>query len=152
MYIQVSIHDYLRALMGFHNYNTNFTLDPRIDIKEKEVSRGIGNQVTVEFNLLYRFHCAISGKDEEYAEDFIREAFGRVDDPTFDPKKLGLEEFLGLMAYASTADPEEPKDVEFGLKSVPKYNFKRDPVTKLFNDQQMIDALKESMDDDICEY
>lgn len=26
MYIQISIHDYLRALMGFHNFDTNFTL------------------------------------------------------------------------------------------------------------------------------
>ena len=62
MYVNVSIHDYLRALMGFHQYDTTFTLDPRVaindpkDSKKDIVSRGIGNQVTVEFNLLYRFH------------------------------------------------------------------------------------------------
>lgn len=74
IYVNISIHDYLRALMGFHAYNTDFTLDPRIAMTEhKNVSRGIGNQVTVEFNLLYRFHCAISLKDEEFTEDFMRE-------------------------------------------------------------------------------
>jgi hypothetical protein len=56
MYIQVSIHDYLRALMGFHAYDTNFTLDPRVNMAEhKNVSRGLGNQVTVEFNVCGSF-------------------------------------------------------------------------------------------------
>lgn len=74
MYVNISIHDYLRALMGFHQYDTNFTLDPRVAMTEhKNVSRGLGNQVTVEFNLLYRFHCAISQNDESFAEDFMRE-------------------------------------------------------------------------------
>ena len=78
MYVNISIHDYLRALMGFHQYNTDFTLDPRIAMTaHKNVTRGIGNQVTVEFNLLYRFHCAISLKDEDFTEDFMREM--RVD-------------------------------------------------------------------------
>ncbi|CAM1511037.1 Fc.00g085500.m01.CDS01 [Cosmosporella sp. VM-42] len=151
-YIQVSIHDYLRALMGFHNYDTNFTLDPRINMKDKEVSRGQGNQVTVEFNLLYRFHCAISRADEDYAEDFIREAFQKVDDPTFDPKNLSLEAFMGLMQYSATAPKVEPKDVTFGLKSKPEYDFERNPITKLFDDQQMINALKKAMDEPICSF
>lgn len=150
-YIQVSIHDYLRALMGFHNYDTNFTLDPRLVMKDHpECERGLGNQVTVEFNLLYRFHCAISGKDEAYAETFIREAFGKVGDKDFDPKALTLEDFMGLMSYSAEMEKTEPEDVTFGLKTEAKYMFKRDPVTKLFDDKQMIDALKESMDDPIC--
>lgn len=152
-YIQVSIHDYLRALMGFHNYDTNFTLDPRLVMKDHpECARGLGNQVTVEFNLLYRFHCAISGKDEAYAETFIREAFGKVGDKTFDPKALTLEDFMGLMSYSAQMEKTEPEDVEFGLKTEAKYMFKRDPVTKLFDDKQMINALKESMDDPICKF
>src|SRR5438128_2618531 len=80
MYVNISIHDYLRALMGFHKFNTTFTLDPRIAINDpgKEViSRGIGNQVTVEFNLLYRFHCAISQSDEQWAETLIKEDYGK---------------------------------------------------------------------------
>jgi hypothetical protein len=60
LYIQVAIHDYLRALMGFHQFNTNFTLDPRLDIDHHNVSRGIGNQVTVEFNLVSFFLSIIA--------------------------------------------------------------------------------------------
>ncbi len=71
--------------MGFHNYDTNFTLDPRVDMKDhKNVSRGLGNQVTVEFNLLYRFHCAISLRDEKYTEEFMRGTFQKAQG--WDPK------------------------------------------------------------------
>ena len=51
LYTQISIHDYLRALMGFHQWNTDFTLEPRTAMNDhRNVSRGLGNQATVEFN------------------------------------------------------------------------------------------------------
>ena len=87
MYVNVSIHEYLRALMGFHKWNTTFTLDPRVpindptDSKKDYVPRGIGNQVTVEFNLLHRFHCAISAKDENYTKDFTIEKYKKCLSP-----------------------------------------------------------------------
>lgn len=62
-FIQVSIHDYLKALMGLHQFDTDFTLDPRVAMtqaKNKNVSRGLGNQVTVEFSVLYRHVLDIS--------------------------------------------------------------------------------------------
>lgn len=66
--------------MGFHRYNTSLTLGPHIATdkadKKDAVSHDIENQVSVEFNLLYRFHYAISKKDEQYTEDYMREAYG----------------------------------------------------------------------------
>ncbi|KAF6236438.1 hypothetical protein HO173_005219 [Letharia columbiana] len=83
--------------MGFHRYNTSFTLDPRIAIdeagKKDAVSRGIGNQVTVEFNLLYRFNCAISEKDEQYTEDYMRQAYGAYFPTGWDPRTMTLPQF-----------------------------------------------------------
>lgn len=152
LYIQISIHDYLRALMGFHQFDTNFTLDPRLHETEcKDVSRGIGNQVTVEFNLLYRFHCAISAKDEVFTENFMREMFDK--DANWDPKDVPLDKFMGLMQAsrqkeASKKKPE-PWELAFGLEKGPQH-FKRHEVTGLFDDQQMVDALREAMDDPIC--
>ncbi|KAF7560121.1 hypothetical protein G7046_g4030 [Stylonectria norvegica] len=157
MYIQVSIHDYLRALMGFHQFDSNFTLDPRVTMpKEKNVSQGIGNQVTVEFNLLYRFHCALSLKDERYAEDFIRESMGKVNDPSWDPKEFSMQEFMGMMAYAGRASAgkkkTEPWDQEFGLTQQPDLCFKRNPITGLFDDEQMVKQLTVAMDDPISNF
>jgi hypothetical protein len=150
LYIQISIHDYLRALMGFHQYNTNFTLDPRIDIDHKNVSRGIGNQVTVEFNLLYRFHCAITQKDEAYTEAFLHDKL-HFDDP----KSIPLDKFISTMAAAtgySNAYKVEPWEITFGLDHKPELNFQRNPVTGLFDDQQMMGALTSAMDDPISNF
>ncbi|KAF7545463.1 hypothetical protein G7Z17_g9144 [Cylindrodendrum hubeiense] len=154
IYIQVSIHDYLRALMGFHQYNTNFTLDPRVDMKDhKNVSRGLGNQVTVEFNLLYRFHCAITANDEAYTEEYLRRKAVDAEIKDFDPKNMTMEQFLKIAKTPES--PTEPKDQEFGLKKSKgqeggleedKDHFKRDKITRLFSDQQMIDALTKAMD------
>ncbi|KAK6081877.1 Psi-producing oxygenase C (Linoleate diol synthase) [Seiridium cupressi] len=123
MYIQISVHDYLRALMGFHQFNTNFTLDPRADFDQKKTSRGIGNQVTVEFNLLYRFHCAISLKDEKYTEDYMQKVL------KFEhPSNTTLPVFLQKMEAAKKKAAEdkkkgkkevEPWEVEFGIPDSP---------------------------------
>jgi hypothetical protein len=152
-YLQVSIHDYLRALMGFHQWNTNFTLEPRTAMNDhRNVSRGLGNQVTVEFNLLYRFHCAISRADEQYTEDFMKEA---VPDKSFNPKELSLPAFLQMMkqsAMYTSKNPMEPSEQEFGLRNNPELAFKRNPLTGLFDDQQMVNQLRKCMDDPISNF
>jgi hypothetical protein len=158
MYIQISIHDYLRALMGFHNFDTNFTLDPRVDMKNhKNVSRGLGNQVTVEFNLLYRFHCAISMKDESYAEAFMSELFEK--DESWDPKSMGLPQFMQEMgktkAKERMKEPLEPWQQEFGLRKEGHSRFKpfkRNEYTGLFNDEDMVNELTSAMDDPIANF
>ncbi|GKT61021.1 LOW QUALITY PROTEIN: PSI-producing oxygenase C [Colletotrichum tofieldiae] len=115
MYVNISIHDYLRTLMGFHQFDTDFTLDPRKDFDQK-TTRGLGNQVTVEFNLLYRFHCAISLRDEEYTKDYMMAVLGIED-----PDHLSLPEFLKVMAYGKQKGikPVEPWQVTFGVPGNP---------------------------------
>ena len=158
--MNISIHDYLRALMGFHQYNTSFTLEPRIAIdeagKKDAVSRGIGNQVTVEFNLLYRFHCAISKKDETYTEDYMREAYGAYFPSGWDPKSMTLQEFYYAM-QCSARDAVgkaivEPCDVEFGLQTEGDMKFARNEFTRLFDDQKMVDELVSSMKEPISNF
>ena len=164
--------------MGFHQYNTNFTLDPRIAMTEhKNVSRGLGNQVTVEFNLLYRFHCAISLKDEAFAENFMREMQAdyleheaeTLEPGTFtpwdhekrqrevanlagwDPTKLSLNEFIRFMQGARPPF-KEPWEREFGLRYSEESCFKRNAFTGLFDDQKMIAQLQKDMEDPISNF
>lgn len=154
MYVNISIHDYLRALMGFHQFDSNFTLDPRLAMTEhKNVSRGLGNQVTVEFNLLYRFHCAISQKDEQYTEKFITETFEQVK-PGFhpDPKNLSFEDFGLLSRAGAKAAAKEPWHQEFGLRNSATQSFRRNAITGLFDDEQMVKQLLTSMDDPISNF
>lgn len=151
MYIQVSVHDYLRALMGFHAFDTNFTLDPRTDFDQRATTRGLGNQVTVEFNLLYRFHCAISMKDEKYTEDFMRDVM-RIPDPANTP----LQDFLAKMAAGSKAQAgakkTEPWEVTFGIPGDKTRHYQRNKITNLFDDEQLVQALTSAMDDPISNF
>ena len=184
----------LRALMGMHQFDTfvhlpfdihsmktdqwhsNFTLDPRGAMDHRNVSRGLGNQVTVEFNLLYRFHCAISRRDEKYTEDFMKEAFAEMQPakstskeaktPAADPKQapkaskqgsldiknLSIGQFGALAAQLKKGEATDPWSAEFGLKDDKERSFKRNTITGLFDDEKMIRQLKESMDDPICEF
>ena len=146
--------------MGFHQYNTSFTLEPRIAIdkagKKDAVSRGIGNQVTVEFNLLYRFHCAISKKDEKYTEDYMREAYGAYFPSGWDPKSMTLQQFYYAM-QCSARDAVgkavvEPCDIEFGLQTEGDMKFARNEFTRLFDDQKMVDQLVSSMKEPISNF
>ncbi|KAI9705161.1 MAG: hypothetical protein M1820_005308 [Bogoriella megaspora] len=158
MYIQISVHDYLRALMGFHQFDTNFTLDPRSDFDQKKTTRGLGNQVTVEFNLLYRFHCAISLKDEKYTEDFIKKWL-HIEDPA----NASLQDFLAATAAAKATPkskekddehvkPPEPWQVTFGIPGDPSRHYERNKITNLFNDDQLVKALTSAMDDPISNF
>ncbi|KAH8651167.1 heme peroxidase-domain-containing protein, partial [Xylariales sp. PMI_506] len=156
MYIQISIHDYLRALMGFHQYNTTFTLEPREAINHKNVSRGLGNQVTVEFNLLYRFHCAISLRDEKYTEAYMRKKKKDVSGPhedisNWDPKKATLDDFAKIARASGSEGQKDPSETVFGIAGT-DYAFTRDPVTNLFDDDKMIEELVKSMDEPISNF
>ncbi|KAL9064876.1 MAG: hypothetical protein Q9157_007672 [Trypethelium eluteriae] len=151
MYIQISVHDYLRALMGFHQFDTNFTLDPRSDFDQKKTTRGLGNQVTVEFNLLYRFHCAISLKDERYTEDYIKKSL-HIEDPS----NVSLQGFLAAMAKsredAGKEKAHEPWEVTFGIPEDSSRHYKRNKITNLFDDNQLVEALTSAMDDPISNF
>ncbi|KAK4695301.1 hypothetical protein P7C71_g2427, partial [Lecanoromycetidae sp. Uapishka_2] len=158
-YIQVSIHDYLRALMGFHQWNTDFTLEPRTAMNDhRNVSRGLGNQVTVEFNLLYRFHCAIPLADEDYTEKFMIEAANDAGITPFEPKNVSLPLFLQMTKGPPRNDKTsvKPSEQEFGLKKDVKkdlnLSFKRNEITGLFDDQQMANQLRACMDEPISNF
>lgn len=63
--------------MGLHRIeNSSWVLDPRVEIDRQNSPRGIGNQISVEFNLLYRFHCAISKRDELWCRNQMETKLG----------------------------------------------------------------------------
>ncbi|KAK4201585.1 heme peroxidase [Triangularia verruculosa] len=90
-----------------------------IQTAAKTATRGLGNQVTVEFNLLYRFHCAISARDEEYAENAMRDMFF-ISDNKWDPKSMSLPQFVRLMHHTKEIRKKEKElpvwEREFGLR------------------------------------
>jgi len=95
--------------------------------------RGIGSQVSVEFNLLYRFHSAVSKRDEKWTEDFFRQLF-----PVTDPKKVALPQLLGGLAIfeKSTSDTPVHERCFGGLKR---------QADGSFRDEDLVKILKESI-------
>jgi Animal haem peroxidase len=99
LYVNIILHDYVRTILNLQTTESSWTLDPRTDcgniFDEHGVPSGIGNQVSVEFNLVYRWHSSISQKDAQWIEDFYRHILqeddinGILDDPNEFFRKVG---------------------------------------------------------------
>ncbi|KAK6537517.1 hypothetical protein TWF694_011700 [Orbilia ellipsospora] len=182
LYINISIHDYLRALMGLHQWNTTFTLDPRLEVDKKDgkegLARGIGNQVSVEFNMLYRFHCAIGSGDEGWMNTLIRKTYGQklvelgeakdaqgnlikdvADLANWDPRTMTSDQYnlvTPLLAKEMTkyaiAHPEsvDPKNQTFYDLNVEQ--MQRDPLTGQFSDDKLVEILTTKMEEPISQF
>ena len=113
----------------------------------EKVPRGMGNQVSCEFNLLYRFHSALSKRDEMWTEAFMKhQAATRLPQlADTSEEDINLEELsprdFGIMlnSFATEIRAIEPckRNIE-GLK--------RGPDGK-FDDGELARLLKESIDD-----
>ncbi|KAF4976448.1 hypothetical protein FZEAL_6886 [Fusarium zealandicum] len=141
LYINIALHDYLRAITNTHHSNSDWTLDPRVEIGKQfdgeGVPRGVGNQVSVEFNLLYRFHSCISKKDERWINDFFLKLFpGRKAE---DLEHVSWTELGQALVAFEQSIPKDPSVRTFdGLERQENGTFKDEDLTRI---------LKEAMDD-----
>ncbi|KAM3502672.1 hypothetical protein MY11210_008996 [Beauveria gryllotalpidicola] len=141
MYASIALGDYLRAIMNLHHSDTDWSLDPRADIDKhydgEGVPRGVGNMVSVEFNLLYRFHSCISQKDERWLNNFFLKLFpGRHVD---DLQNVGLPELGRALLEFDKTISADPCDRTFdGLER---------QANGRFRDEDLVRILKEGMED-----
>ena len=179
LYINISIHDYLRVLMGVHTKNTAWTLDPRIEIPARGnkagVQRGVGNQVSAEFNVLYRFHSPISQRDADWTVEFMKDSFAEY----IEKGKITLQQvengdisrhIMGRLLQAGYDEAEEsvtggkpwmPEGIGGRVLSSegspPKfrqpvdYKMKRNSKGK-FDDAELVQCMISAMEDPICQF
>lgn len=81
LYINITLVDYVRNIINLNRVDTAWTLDPRQEMgvavgTSKGAESGVGNVVSAEFNLCYRWHSCISEADEAWIENFYRELLG----------------------------------------------------------------------------
>ncbi|GIK07532.1 hypothetical protein Aspvir_003198 [Aspergillus viridinutans] len=116
LYVNIILNDYLRTILNLNENPTgsDWTLDPRksLEVFDKGgVPRGVGNQVSAEFNMIYRWHAAISNQDEAWANSLCQRIFG----PEVDSSTLSVNQFLdGLRKYFEDHVPGEPATWTFG--------------------------------------
>ncbi|KAF2456698.1 fatty acid oxygenase PpoC [Lineolata rhizophorae] len=138
LYMNITLLDYLRTIVNLNRSNTTWTLDPRVEMAGKVFGedgspRGIGNQVSAEFNLVYRWHSAISKKDEAWTENLYKELFGKPAD------QVPMHELLhGLAKWNASLDKDPHKRPFAGLE--------RDSSGK-YNDDDLVNILADSIED-----
>ncbi|ROT36144.1 heme peroxidase [Sodiomyces alkalinus F11] len=141
LYINICLHDYLRAITNTHCSDSDWTLDPRVEIGKQYdgegTPRGVGNQVSVEFNLLYRFHACISKKDERWINTFFLKLFpGRSPDDLQNVSWVELGEALLEFEQSIPKDP-----------SARTFDDLERQEDGTFKDEDLVRILKEAMED-----
>ncbi|KAF2460437.1 heme peroxidase [Lineolata rhizophorae] len=133
LYINIVLIDYVRTILNLNKTESDWQLNPRVDIPNGP-PMGVGNQVSAEFNLVYRWHSAISERDEKWTIGLWKEMFGDAD-----PKTMSMPEFFKKLRDMSDKVPENPPERPFaGL------NRKEDGT---YDDDDLVSILTESIED-----
>ena len=113
LYINITLIDYVRNIINLNRVDSNWTLDPRQEMgtsagtKEGSES-GVGNAVSAEFNLCYRWHSCISEMDDKWIQDFYTQLLGD------DYGDMNLQTLIGAMKKFEKSMPEDPAERTFG--------------------------------------
>ena len=135
--MNITLLDYLRTIVNLNRSNTTWTLDPRVDMdklfNKGGTARGIGNQVSAEFNLVYRWHSATSLRDEEWTENMYRDMFQK---PAQDVSMSELMAGLGKWYTGLDEDPQKRPFAGLGRGSDGRYD-----------DGELVEILANSIED-----
>jgi linoleate 8R-lipoxygenase/9,12-octadecadienoate 8-hydroperoxide 8R-isomerase len=134
LYINIILIDYVRTILNLNKTDSNWALDPRANMPDVEVASG--NQVSAEFNLVYRWHSTLSERDEKWTEQLWKTMF-----PGQDPATIDWHTFVVLA---------EQKENEMRGLEPPARNFaglERDKATGKLSDDDLVAILADSIED-----
>ena len=141
LYVNIILHDYVRTILNLQSTDSTWTLDPRSHCEntfdEHGVPSGIGNQVSVEFNLVYRWHSAISERDAKWVENMYKDIFQTEDiEPYLQDGNLFYAKVVPWFAATKSKKLEEREHRDL----------KRN-AQGMFNDEDMVNILADSTRD-----
>lgn len=94
----------------------------------KSTPSGLGNQCSVEFNLAYRWHSAISANDEKWTEEIYEELMGKP------ASEVSMRELLfGLKKYEQEIPKDPSKRTFAGLKRQEDGTFKDEDLVRILS-------------------
>ncbi|KAI2466477.1 linoleate diol synthase precursor [Annulohypoxylon bovei var. microspora] len=113
LYVNIILKDYVRTILNVNRSDSTWDLDPRSREKKNAFNsnpapEATGNQVSVEFNLVYRWHSALSKRDEKWVTDEFRKQLGGAD-----PSKASVNEVLQALAGFRRSIPNDPLERNF---------------------------------------
>jgi hypothetical protein len=122
LYINITLIDYVRNIINLNRVDTTWTLDPRqemgVSAGTTELSEaGVGNAVSAEFNLCYRWHSCISEKDDQWIQDFYRELLGDGEGGYSDERELDVATLIkAAQRLEATVDADPGKRTFSGFR------------------------------------
>jgi linoleate 8R-lipoxygenase/9,12-octadecadienoate 8-hydroperoxide 8R-isomerase len=134
LYVNIILKDYVRTILNLNRTDSTWSLDPRAEMKDSLLSdaakQATGNQVSAEFNLVYRWHSCISARDQKWSEDLYKEIFVGQD-----PDKISLQQFtMGLGKWEAKL-PEDPVERPFAkLQRQADGRYDDDDLAKIFEE------------------
>ncbi|KAJ5160844.1 Psi-producing oxygenase A [Penicillium canariense] len=134
LYVNIILKDYVRTILNLNRTDSTWSLDPRSEMKngllKDAAKQATGNQVSAEFNLVYRWHSCISTRDQKWSEDLYREVFVGQD-----PNNITLQQFTrGLGKWEATL-PEDPFERPFAkLQRQADGRYDDDDLVKIFEE------------------
>ncbi|KAG6878460.1 hypothetical protein C0993_006300 [Termitomyces sp. T159_Od127] len=121
--------DYVGAILGLVVDGTAWRLDPLMDMRESDHSvspRGKGNVVSIEFNLMYRWHATLSEQDAEWTEQEFKHFFrGR------DPAEVTTTDFIQTAHQALIPESDVKKRTFGGLQRQPDGRYKDEDLARI---------------------
>jgi hypothetical protein len=149
LYINITLNDYVRTILNLNRSKSTWTLDPRSNdftdfFDDEGVPIGLGNQVSVEFNLVYRWHSAISRKDEKWTADLYQVIFkGKTPEEI---AKLSELDFLNALREWSYQFDSDPSKWPFA-----NGKYKRN-ARGAFEDSDLIEVIADATEDVACSF
>ncbi|KAL8388136.1 hypothetical protein RB595_009431 [Gaeumannomyces hyphopodioides] len=138
LYVNIILGDYVRTILNLNRADTTWNLDPRTkegkSLLSKPTPEAVGNQVSAEFNLIYRWHCTISERDDKWTTDAMREALGGKD-----PATAKMEEMVRALGMFERNIPDEPEK-----RTLAGLTRQSDGA---FDDNELVKILQESIED-----
>lgn len=131
IYINITLYDYLRTIVNLNRTNSTWVLDPRMEkpggLANSGTPRGVGNQVSAEFALCYRWHACVGELDEAWTEEVYMELFGKK------PEEVDMKELMVGLAKYDHDLPEDPIERPFA-------HLKRGPDGK-YDDEELANLM-----------
>jgi len=112
-YLKIVLHNYLRTILGLDQTMSPYVIDPTLQYGKSwllpALPTGVGNQVSLEFNYIYRWHPTISQEDEQWIEDFFKNSLN-IDCP----EEMSVETFRKSVGEWKRKLPKDPVKWTFG--------------------------------------
>jgi hypothetical protein len=133
LYVNIILIDYVRTILDLNRTDSNWQLNPRAEVAD--LPMGVGNQVSAEFNLVYRWHSTVSDRDEKWTQEMWDGMFGEGRDP----KSISKGEFFGRLDEVYKKTDRDPAKRNFaGLERA---------ENGTLPDQGLVDILTSSIED-----